>query len=681
MEQEERDPLVVSVSIPRPVEGRFTYRLSPELARRLQESPSGNGWVRVPFGRSTLCGFYSDPPHPFSPVQGFDDPKKLKDVLEVLPSEISLPHDVVSVCKWVQDYYRVPLGEVIGFAVPSDVLKEPKKKKSGDVSEREIPRLSSPTLTQEQTTAVDHLTDLFRQTMEKSAGKVALLHGVTGSGKTEVYLRLAEKALAQGKSVLVLVPEIALTPQLHDRFRGRLGVPVGLWHSAMAAGARQRQWLAARRGELKVIVGARSAIFSPLSDLGLIVVDEEHDSSYKQEDRVRYQARDLAVVRGQLDKALVVLGSATPSLETRERALEGKYAHIQLKERVGGGEMPAIEIIPLATEERVEGLRAPLAKKTVDVIRDTLVRGQKAMIFLNRRGFAAFLLCEDCGEVAGCPQCSVSLSMHLRGRVLRCHVCGFHQPIPDICKACASDKLSPMGAGTESLETELPQLIPEMKALRLDRDQVTSATRLHEILEEFRSGAANVLLGTQMLVKGHDFPDVSLVVVVLADGLFRWPDFRASERALQILLQVSGRAGRAREGGRVLVQAYDEDHEVLKALQGKMTEEEFLSKEREFRRILGYPPFGRIARLRFEAPERTEAQSKAQHLGNMISNVPEVDILGPSEALLERVKGQYRWDILVKSKTIGPLQRALTVARTEAIHRKWSLIVDVDPYS
>jgi primosomal protein N' (replication factor Y) len=671
---------ILSVAIPRPLEGLFTYRLPSAMVDQVKLG----GWVKVPFGRSVTHAFVVEPPKPISDFSGDFPVEKLKDVLEVGDQGAIFTSEVMELCKWAHGYYGSPLGEVLHCAAPPAALGFRSTKREARKMKFEAPAaVFRHDLTEGQQAALDVLEKARTSGIAKTAN-VALLHGVTGSGKTELYTELARRTLAEGKGVLLLVPEIALTSQLHRRFEEGLGVPVGMWHSAVADGKRRDQLAALRTGELRVVVGARSAVFAPVPDLGLIVIDEEHDPTYKQEERVRYHARDLAVVRSKMTGAFVVLGSATPSLESRERVREGKYTLASLPKRIAPGGLPQIEIVDLCVEERVENTQAPLAKKTIQAIQDALTAGEQVIVFLNRRGFAAFLICGECGEVNGCPNCSISLTVHRKRKALACHVCGHQEPIPDFCIKCQGTDLQPMGAGTESLEEELPKLVEGAITLRLDRDQVTSQTRLEQILDDFRANKANVLLGTQMLVKGHDFPGVTLVVVILADALFRWPDFRAPERAYQILRQVSGRAGRGERPGKVLIQTFDADHPVLQAIQGITPEDTFLETERELRQILTYPPFGRLARFRFESAESLEAKNRALNVAETLlplQDAQKIDLLGPSEAFLERAKGIYRWDLLIKSPDIQGLQRAVHMARDLCFRNRWQYMLDVDPYS
>jgi primosomal protein N' (replication factor Y) len=662
---------ILSVAVPRPLEGLFTY-LVPQS---LQSSIQVGAWVRVPLGRTTTHAFVVEPPKPITEAPEGLPIEKLREVLALGSSAPIFTDDVLALCRWAHEYYRAPLGEVLHCAAPPAALGLKNTKAARKLAEfkgvrREI------SLTESQKVAFEELEAL------RATGKhqVALLHGVTGSGKTELYIELAKRALAEGRGVILLVPEIALTSQLHRRFEEGLGETVGQWHSAVADGKRRDQLAALLKGEIRVVVGARSAVFAPVQNLGLIAVDEEHDPTYKQEDRFRYNARDLAVVRSKIRSCMTVLGSATPSMETRERVREGKYAVARLDQRIAVGGLPKIEIVDLCEEERVEGTQAPLAKRTVDAIRETIASGGQAIVFLNRRGFAAFLVCSDCGHVKECPNCSISLTMHKRRSKLCCHVCGHAEMIPDVCERCQGSTLEPIGAGTESLEEQLPTLIPEAKTLRLDRDQVTSSTRLESILSDFREGKANVLLGTQMLAKGHDFPGVTLVVVVLADGLFRWPDFRAPERAFQILKQVSGRAGRGEKSGRVLIQTFQRSHPVIQTIEDPSFEASFLEAERGLRQELHYPPFGRMARIRFESPDQSTAQARATGLAQVLGSIDSpVEILGPSEAFLERAKGIYRWDLLLRSVAVQDLQRSISISKQHCAALEWPFLVDVDP--
>jgi primosomal protein N' (replication factor Y) len=667
---------VIPIAVPRPLDSFFTYAVPDEW---LSHAEIGN-WVEIPFGRSKTYGFIA------GAVKGIAEARAelpadvaVKFVTAIGQSGRVIPQDVWKLCEWAANYYHVPLGEVLNVAAPaaSIGLRSRKKEARAIKTERTEPRKH--VLNSLQSQAVEGIWS------QREAPTPCLLHGVTGSGKTEVYLELARRVLDQGKGVLVLVPEIALTPQLNERFEAGLGRPVALWHSALADGKRRDLSSALRNGEIQVVVGARSAVFAPVQNLGMIIVDEEHDLTYKQEDRLRYHARDLAIVRATQAKALCILGSATPSFETLERCEEGRYKYFSLPERaVSGATLPSLEIVDLTQAPRVEGTQAPIAEQTLQTIRETVARGEQVMVFLNRRGFAAFLICEDCGETSECPHCSISLTVHNRRKLLKCHTCGHQEAIPLHCQKCQGLNLAPMGAGTESLEEQIPRLLPDLRILRLDRDTVTSATRLEKVLDSFRAGEADVLLGTQMLVKGHDFPQVTLVVVILADELFRWPDFRSTERAFQILTQVAGRAGRSSQPGKVLIQTYSVDHPILKAVIDKKDARTwYLENERDLRRELRYPPFARLARLRIEGKDKSQTAIQARQLADAVQVWAQqeegVDMLGPNEAAIEKVKDTYRWEILLKGKKIPPLHKVLHRVRCSQGSWTGSTIIDVDP--
>lgn len=511
-------------------------------------------------------------------------------------------------------------------------------------------------------------------------GGVVLLQGVTGSGKTEVYLAAIEEALRQGRSAIVLVPEISLTPQTVGRFRSRLGDDVAVIHSRLSAGERFDQWQLALHGAVRVVVGARSALFAPLRNVGLIVIDEEHEPSYKQGQSPRYHAREVAERLCASVGATLVLGSATPSLEALHRAETGRYAHVRLTHRVGGGTPPAIEVVDMTTEFS-GGNRSIYSAALVSALKEISSRREKAVLFLNRRGFASFVLCRECGFVPECDSCSVSLTYHDDTGRLECHHCGTTKALPVTCPRCGSAYLRKFGAGTQRAEADLLALVPELHVVRMDADTTSRKGGHERALLEFESHESAVLLGTQMIAKGLDYPDVTLVGVLNADTSMHVPDFRAAERTYQLLEQVSGRAGRGSRPGRVIIQTYWPDHPAVSAvLTGDA--EVLYAAEREDRAALGFPPFGRIANIvasgRSAEAVREAAHSAAEALRAAIPQG--FSVVGPAPAPIVRVKGNWRWHLLLKAQEgadlPGLLVRALEpLAVPEGVTR----IVDVDP--
>jgi primosomal protein N' (replication factor Y) len=663
--------MYLKVAIPRPLEGLFDYSCSIDEHGVVQQGD----WVLVPFGRSKLIGCVIEVSNE-RPV--LPDGVELKSVIRKIPEEFSLPMELVKLCKFGSEFYQYPIGEAFFSAMPPspDEDLSTRKPKDTKLTAKNI------ILNEEQQAAVDEV----ESKTQNGENPVFLLEGITGSGKSEVYIELAKKRLAEGKSVLILVPEIALTAQLKDRFEKSLGEPVALWHSALAEGLRQVQWRKIKKGELRVVIGARSAVFAPMKRLGLVIVDEEHDQTFKQEERFRYQARDLAVYRGNLQKVPVILGSATPSLESIQRVKEGRYQYLQLKKRYSGQLLPEIQLIHLNEELLVvhEKIKTPFAERTVQLMQETLDRGEQIIVYLNRRGFSQFILCQDCGWIKECPQCSITLTHYQRKNELKCHICNWQQRVPSECEQCGSYGLQGMGFGTESLEDELKILLPDSKILRLDRDQITSQKRLEETLDQFRRGDANILIGTQMLVKGHDFAKVTCVVVVSADMLLRWPDFRSTERALQTLIQVAGRAGRADLPGRVLIQGYDLEHPVIKVLCGEESKEQFVENELDLRKQLNYPPFSRFVRFRFFGKNELELRKKIKRMVEHLEKESEFErsrMMGPSEALLFKANTDYRFDLYFKSPTIDALMKLSKKLKSMAAIEELELIVDVDPYT
>lgn len=522
------------------------------------------------------------------------------------------------------------------------------------------------------------LRDLFAA-VDAQCFQPFLLQGVTGSGKTEVYLRLIERCLQHGRTALVLVPEIALTPQLGARFQHRFGEEVATFHSGLTAAERRDEWERVARGRARVGLGARSALFLPLQNVGVIVVDEEHETSFKQEDAPRHNARDLAVVRAQKEGAVVVLGSATPALETRANAEHGRYRRLVLPERVADRPMPDVAVVNMTSTPKVgEGIFSEELARAMDA---TLSSGEQVILFLNRRGFAPYVFCADCGHAYRCPECDVSLTLHRRRDVLLCHYCGFQQQAPEICSQCESHRLRASGIGTEKLQEEIRSLFGDVNVIRLDRDTVRRRTELTQQLQRFRAGDAQILLGTQMVAKGHDFPGVTLVGVISADATLNFPDFRAAERTFQLLTQVAGRAGRGTRAGRVLVQSYDPEHYAI-ATAARHDYEAFAAAELPNRRELDYPPFAHLAMLRFEAEQENVAWSEAERACATLRHASEqrdhaVSILGPAPAPIARLKGVWRVQILLKCRERQVLRSLLQQLGPAPKHGR--RILDVDP--
>lgn len=511
-----------------------------------------------------------------------------------------------------------------------------------------------------------------------------LLHGVTGSGKTEVYLRAIAQTLAEGRQSIVLVPEIALTPQLVGRFRGRFGGEVAVLHSALSVGERYDEWQRIRRAEVRIVVGARSAIFAPFDNVGLIILDEEHEHTYKQESPAPlYHAREVAMKRAELEDALLVLGSATPALESYRAAERGAMRLAAMPHRVDDRPMPPVRLVDMRYELRA-GNRSIFSAALRDALQETIAAGQQAILFLNRRGYHTFVLCRACGEAIECPNCAVAMTYHLGDRHLACHYCDHKEPVPTICPKCKSKQIKYLGAGTERVEAELKELLPNVKALRMDVDTTRTKGAHAAILGAFERGEAQVLVGTQMIAKGLDFPNVTLVGVILADTILNLPDFRAAERTFQLVTQVAGRAGRGDLAGRVLVQTYDPEHF---ALQSAATHDYigFYRQDIKSREMLNYPPYGSLIRLVVAGPVEVDVVQAASRLGRIMQEVPG-DLLGPAPAPLARVKGQYRHHLMLK----GPDRDAMTAAVRAAFARDggaWrsskevKLTIDVEPLS
>ena len=688
--------------------------------------------VRVPLGRQRAVGIVaahtdaSALPH-----------ARLKPVIEAIDTTPLWDETTFGLLRWAADYYHHPLGDVLfgampkmlrtgGAALHDEIIWRlsaagraaidagarlgPRQKKlialaagegaaaaaiaaAGltaalrDLARRgwlesdarpEAPPLAGagrpgPVLTADQGAALERIV--------ASLGRFGayLLHGVTGSGKTEVYLRVIERVLEAGHGALVLVPEIALTPQLVARFRARLAAPIVALHSSLADGARLAAWRAAASGRAPVVIGTRSAVFTPMPALGLVVVDEEHDASYKQQDGFRYSGRDLAVARAQRAGAPVILGSATPSLETLANAAAGRYVRVSLPERTGRAGKPRVTVVDLRVNPARDGLSPP----AIAAIERHLGENGQVLVFLNRRGYAPTMFCSGCGWIAPCKSCDARLTVHLRRALLTCHHCGAEEPLPFACPRCGNE-LAPVGEGTERVETTLTQLFPSAPLVRIDRDVIRRRGDLESALASAADGRSRILLGTQMLTKGHDFPDVTLVVVLAADqGLFG-ADFRASERLAQQMVQVAGRAGRGDRPGEVLIQSAYPEHPLLKCLITKGYDG-FAALALEERREARWPPYSHLALLRADSPARADAFAFL-HESEAVAPVVrdrKIRILGPAPAAMARRAGRHRAQLLVESPARGALQAFLAqwvaaVAKLRAPRSlRWSL--DVDP--
>ena len=540
-------------------------------------------------------------------------------------------------------------------------------------------------LTRTQRTAYETIEGLY---LENEA-RAALLYGVTGSGKTKVIMRAIDKTLADKKSVIMMVPEIALTPQTVAIFCKRYGERVAVIHSSLSAGERLDAWRRIRRGEVDLVIGTRSAVFAPLSNLGMIVIDEEHEHTYKSESDPKYHARDVAAYRCGKNNALMLLASATPSLESFYKAKIGKYTLVPIRERYGGIKLPDALIVDMREELRL-GNTSPISDRLLSSLRDCGERGEQAILFLNRRGYNSHISCKNCGDVITCPRCSVSLTFHTgeRGGRLLCHLCGYSEPTPKRCPSCQSENISFLGYGTQKVEGELSEYIPEMKVMRMDADTTSGKLSYDRMLEDFRSERADILLGTQMVAKGHDFPKVTLVGVVLADTSLYVSDFRASERTFSLLTQVIGRAGRAKEGGLAVIQTYSPKNEIIR-LACMQDYDKFYEGEIAIRRELSYPPFCDMVSLTVTSESESELFRASRKLSESViekitrdyANLP-FTVFGPFEAQVYKINEKYRMKMIVKCKLTAKTRELFRPLLCEfALDRKANLAVDLNPLS
>ncbi|OEE36723.1 primosomal protein N' [Vibrio anguillarum] len=727
-------PTIARVALPVPLDKQFDYQIPSHLF------PIVGGRVSVPFGRQTLVGIVTAivSESEFSVDQ-------LKPLKAVLDSQPVWPEKLYQLLLWCSQFYQYPLGDTLFNALPGAL----RKGKAADFSTLVEWQLTpsgrdqlmqgfgravkqAKVMTMLESGAVPHQLFIdeevgssvlktlqekgWIESLEKRPTQTAwpqnveadvekpklnqeqaiaiasinshhhfacyLLEGVTGSGKTEVYLNLIKPVLEKGRQALVLVPEIALTPQTINRFRKRFNVPVAVVHSGLNETERLNAWLAARDNIAGIIIGTRSALLTPFADLGIIIVDEEHDASYKQQDSLRYHARDVAVMRANLEQIPIVLGSATPALETLHNALSGKYHHLSLTQRAGVAVPTKNKVLDVKGLFLESGLSAPLIAE----MRKHLSAGNQVMLFLNRRGFSPALMCHECGWIAECKRCDAYYTFHQYSSDMRCHHCGSQRPVVHQCQGCGSTQLVTVGVGTEQLEAQLAQLFPEYKTVRIDRDSTRRKGSLESALSSIRQGEYQILIGTQMLAKGHHFPDVTLVALLDVDGSLYSSDFRAAERLAQLFTQVAGRAGRASKPGEVILQTHHPEHSLLQALLQK-DYRHFAETALEERKIAMLPPYTYLTLFKAESNQASMVEEFLRQIRHTLEAHPLFDdsclVLGPTPAPLAKRAGKYRWQLLLQTQHRSKMQKLLMSAKPAigllplAKKIRWSL--DIEP--
>ncbi|HEX6632894.1 MAG TPA: primosomal protein N' [Usitatibacter sp.] len=654
---------IARVAVDVPLEEAFDFEVPDEL------DPPVGALVVVPFGRTRKVGVVVE-----RPAATEIEAARMKPLERVVDDVPPLGAPELRLLRFCAAYYQRGLGEVIAASL-SPRLRQ--------VNRRPLraPELAAPDSPGEP---VPEPTPAQREAIEAClpAGErfhPVLLHGVTGSGKTEVYLRVIERVLAAGRQALYLVPEIGLTPQLEERVRRRFaGVPIVSGHSQLGQGERASAWLAAQSGAARIVLGTRLAVLMPFRELGAIVVDEEHDPSYKQQEGLRYSARDVAVRRAQELGIPIVLGSATPSLESYANVREGRYALARLPERATGAAMPAVRTVDTRADRPREGLSFAL----VTALRECVARGEQGLVFVNRRGFSPVLYCRACSWHSACPRCSANLVLHLKAGELRCHHCGHRERRPGACPSCKAPELAPVGQGTQRVEEALREALPGVRIERVDRDAVGRKGALAGALERFRAGEVDILVGTQMLAKGHDYPRLTRVGVLDSDSALFSADFRSAERLFALLVQVAGRAGRAEARGEVLIQTDFPAHPLYAAV-ARHDYEGFADAALDERRIAGFPPYAHLALLRAEAKKAGEPMRFLRDAARLAQSLDaKIEVFDPVAAPLERKAGFERAQLLVRAATRAPLQAFLRAWRDRLGERaarsvRWSL--DVDP--
>ena len=637
------------------VDRPFRYRIPDEL---LGDINIGSV-VKVPFGNGNRVrtGYVIG----FADEANFDE-SKIKDIKEVAKNSLSVESKLIKLAQWMRDTYGCTMISALMTVMP---VKEKVRQRKTDIDIHEqipefqpIEQLES----QQQDIVDDFIKELDRNVVSENAEETAseseeseltpeayLLHGITGSGKTEVYIKMAEEVIRRGQDVIVLVPEIALTYQTVARFSSYFQDSICILNSQLSKGEKYREFMKAHDGETHIMIGPRSALFAPFQNLGLIIIDEEHDTSYKSEKTPKYHAREVAIERGRLEGAKVVLGSATPSIGSYYKAEKGEYKLYSLTERVKGSTVPEVEVVDLREELR-KGNRGILSKSLYEKLDAAFKRNEQAMLFINRRGVSSFVSCRSCGDVIKCPNCDVSLSLHGRSQML-CHYCGYKMMMPSSCPKCKSNMIGGYGIGTESLEEQVKKYFPDIRTLRMDKDTTSRKGSHGEIIRKFREGEADLLIGTQMIVKGHDFPRVTVVGNILADLSLFDGDYESSERTFDLLTQAAGRAGRDELPGQVVIQTYQPEHYAIDAA-AKQDYKSFYDYEMSYRRLLHYPPVYELMCVCLSSENEAMLIHVSEELAKAVRKLgdEDIDIIGPSEAYIYRINNVYRRVIYIKSE-------------------------------
>lgn len=671
-------PLTAQVAVATKLARCLTYAVADAAKEDLKPGHP----VSVPLGRRRVTGVVwsiTDGALPAS-LAG----KELKTIDRRLLDRVIFPEPYRAWLEWAAQHYLATLGDAVRAALPPFLLhpgrgmmRGPKSAPGDDpvFHKSQVIRL-----TDEQQGVLTRL----REARDRNGQRRFLLHGITGSGKTEVYAAVIDEVVARGAGAICLVPEIGLTPQLAGEFRGRYRERLALFHSGLTPAQRSAEWLKVYHGEATIVLGTRSALFLPVRRLGLVILDEEHDPSYKQSSGFRYHARTMALKRADLEGGIVLLGSATPSCESLAMASSGDMASLTMTGRPTGQPLPTIEIVDLRRRGGRTLGASWLSEELREAIATTTAAGHQVLLFLNRKGFAPHLICAGCGEILSCPDCAIGLALHKRPERLICHYCDRTLEVQTLCSKCQTGRLIPIGAGTERIETEIRKAFPHLKVARLDRTVAARAGYIAEVLSRMKRREIDILIGTQMVAKGHDYPGIALVGVVSADTALAFPDFRAGERSYQLLVQVAGRSGRGSHPGRVLVQSYHPDHPAIRAALFH-DPEPFYAAELKTRRALGYPPFSTLVLLRISGPklERVTQRIETLHRALCSGLDDTVTILGPAPAPIARLRGRHRWQLLLKAPdwgVTGPaLGGLLDRLCADRVLSAAELEIDVDP--